>query len=319
MIKGVNRAALLAALSILFVVWTGCSSSSVSPDPGAGGTSSTSSAGTSTASTSTAGTGGAGTSTAGTGGAGTSTTGTGTSAAGTGGAGSTSTAGTGGTGTGGAGTSTTGTGTSAAGTGGAGSTSTAGAGGGMNTSSSSSSTGAGGGPVSGAAANATWEMFSGSTIVLSPTTIGAISATAATLTGLKNKNVANNAARFDVISGMWPAEVARAADRYVEFAIPVANGTFTLTSVSVDAGPGGGSNIRWDIVYSLAPDFSSSTDLGTNLSGTKDALTTNAYPGLGVSVSAGQTLLLRVYPYSTTAATGKSIMLANVVVSGTTN
>jgi hypothetical protein len=92
-----------------------------------------------------------------------------------------------------------------------------------------------------------------------------------------------------------------------------------VTSVSVGAGSGGGSNMRWDIVYSLASDFSSPTALGTTLNGAKDTLTTDAYPGLGVSVAAGQTLLLRVYPYDTTAATGKSLMLANVSVSGVTN
>jgi hypothetical protein len=44
------------------------------------------------------------------------------------------------------------------------------------------------------------------------------------------------------------------------------------------------------------------------------------YPSLGVAISAGQTLYLRLYPYNTTAAaSGKSIMVANVVVSGVTS
>jgi hypothetical protein len=41
--------------------------------------------------------------------------------------------------------------------------------------------------------------------------------------------------------------------------------------------------------------------------------------GLGVNVAADQTLRVRVYPYNTTTTTGKSIMLANLVVSGVTN
>jgi hypothetical protein len=77
--------------------------------------------------------------------------------------------------------------------------------------------------------------------------------------------------------------------------------------------------MRWDIVYSLNADFSSPTDLGTGLGGAKDTLVTSTYPGVGVDITAGQTLHLRIYPYNTTAATGKSIMLANVVVSGVTN
>ena len=49
-------------------------------------------------------------------------------------------------------------------------------------------------------------------------------------------------------------------------------------------------------------------------------MATNAYPSLGVPIAAGQTLYLRVYPYNTGGATsGKSLMLANVVISGVTN
>ena len=70
----------------------------------------------------------------------------------------------------------------------------------------------------------------------------------------------------------------------------------------------------------LTSDFAAPTALGVSLSGTKDTLVTNAYPSLGVPVAAGQTLYLRVYPYNTGGATsGKTIMLANVVISGVTN
>jgi hypothetical protein len=163
-------------------------------------------------------------------------------------------------------------------------------------------------------------MFAGTAIVLDPVTDGAISATSATLTGLKNKNVANGGARFDSPDGTWPAEAARNAGRYVEFTVPVTTGTFTMSSVSVGAGTGGGSNMHWDISYSLAPDFGGPTDLGTNLSGAKDTLVTNNFASLGVNITAGQTLRLRVYPYNTSgAASGKSLMLANVIVSGVTN
>jgi lysophospholipase L1-like esterase len=174
--------------------------------------------------------------------------------------------------------------------------------------------------IAGAPATATWPMFSGTAIALDATTDGAISATTATLTGLVNKNVAFSAARFDTPDGVWPAESARNPSRYVEFTLPVATGSFTLDTVSVGGGSGGGSNMRWDIVYSLTADFASPTALGTSLSGAKDTLVTSPYPSLGVPVAAGQTLYLRVYPYNTSGATsGKTIMLANVVISGVTN
>jgi len=173
--------------------------------------------------------------------------------------------------------------------------------------------------ISGTPATATWPMFSGAAIVLDATTDGAISATSATLTGLVNKNVNNNAARFDVPDGMWTAESARNPGRYVEFSIPVTSGSFTLDTVSLNAGSGGGSNMRWDVVYALTPDFASPTALDTALSGVKDTLVPSTYPSLGVPVAAGQTLYLRIYPYNTGAATGKTIMLSNVVISGVTN
>jgi lysophospholipase L1-like esterase len=180
-------------------------------------------------------------------------------------------------------------------------------------------TGNGRAVVAGAPATATWAMISGTSIVLDPTTDGAISATSATLTGLRNNRVANGGARFDSPDGSWPAEGARNADRYVEFTVPVTTGTFTLASISLFAGSAGGSNMQWDIVYSTAPDFGSPTDLGTTLGGPKDTLVMNSYPSLGVNIAAGQTLRLRVYPYNRTAATGKFLMLANVVISGVTN
>lgn len=174
--------------------------------------------------------------------------------------------------------------------------------------------------LSGTPATATWAMYSGTTIVMDAVVAGAITATPATLTGLANKSVANGAARFVTTSGNWAAESVRNESTYVEFTVPVPLGTFTLDSISVDAGSSGGSNMRWDIAYSLAADFSSPTDLGTALSGVKDTLVTSSYPGLGVDVAAGKTMYLRVYPYNTSAATsGKSLMLANVIVSGVTN
>ena len=119
---------------------------------------------------------------------------------------------------------------------------------------------------------------------------------------------------------MWPAEGGRNAGRYVEFKIPVTTGTFAFDMVSVDGGSGGGSNTRWDVVYSLTADFASPTALGTALSGAKDTVVASSYQSLGVNITTGQTLYLRVYPYNTGGATsGKTLMLANVIVSGVTN
>jgi hypothetical protein len=172
-------------------------------------------------------------------------------------------------------------------------------------------------------ASATWAMFSGTAppvIDMSVATSGAVSATAATLTGLVNKDVLNGGARFNTPDGTWLGAETRVATRYVEFAVPVTTGTFTLDSISGSAGSGGGSYVTWDILYSLTADFASPTTIGANLMGAKDTLVPFTHTGLSVVVSAGQTLYLRIYPYNTaaTAATGKSLMVANVVISGVT-
>ena len=68
-------------------------------------------------------------------------------------------------------------------------------------------------------------------------TEGAITAAAATLSGLVNKNVNYSSARFDTPDGMWPAEGGRNPSRYVQFTIPVTTGTFTLDSSRSAAAP----------------------------------------------------------------------------------
>jgi lysophospholipase L1-like esterase len=173
--------------------------------------------------------------------------------------------------------------------------------------------------VAGAPATATWPMVAGTAITLDATPDGAVGPKAATVSGLVNKNVANAGARFDTPDGIWPAESARNPGRYLEYSVPVSTGSFVLDDVSVSAGSGGGSNMRWDIVYALTPDFASPTALGSALTGTKDTLVISHYPSLGIAIGAGQGLYLRLYPYNTAAAaSGKSIMVANVVISGVT-
>src|SRR5262249_26467462 len=141
--------------------------------------------------------------------------------------------------------------------------------------------------IAGAPATVTWPMFSGTAIVFDAMTDGAVSATSATLTGLVNKNVANGGARVATPHAGWGAEAARNPTRYVEFTVPVTTGSLTLDSIAAGAGSGGGSNMRWDIVYSMTADFAAPTALGTALSGVKDTLTPSTFPSLGVSIAAG--------------------------------
>src|SRR5215471_7638189 len=100
--------------------------------------------------------------------------------------------------------------------------------------------------IAGMPATVTWPMFSATNIALDATTDGAVSATSAALNGLVPRNVNFGAARFDTPDSAWPAESARNASRYVEFTIPVTSGSLAVDTISVGAGTGGGSNMRWD-------------------------------------------------------------------------
>jgi lysophospholipase L1-like esterase len=176
--------------------------------------------------------------------------------------------------------------------------------------------------VSGASATVTWPLYSTTTAALTYDAAidGGVSATAASLTGLVYKDVKATAIRFNTPDGNWSADASRNETRYVEFTIPTSTMSFNIDSVSLSAGPGGGTAMKWDIVYSLNASFSSPVVLGSDSDFTKakDTASTKSYSGLGLSVAAGSTFYLRVYPYLTAAATGKSLVLANVAVSGVT-
>ena len=121
----------------------------------------------------------------------------------------------------------------------------------------------------------------------------------------------------NVIEGLtWPAgEIDEVSNRYVQFGIAASHGTvLNLDSIGLYAGGAGGNGMRCRISWSKNH-FSDYTVLGefsSMVANTMYAVTTIPV----VALAEGDTLLLRVYPWYTGTATGKTICLADVAFHG---
>ncbi|MBI5474894.1 MAG: hypothetical protein HY961_21340, partial [Ignavibacteriae bacterium] len=125
--------------------------------------------------------------------------------------------------------------------------------------------------------------------------------------------------RVVIDGGSWPAESGQNESRYIQFAVaPNTGNDFTVASVALSLGASGGSNMRANIWYATDPTFASRTQLNaTTLSLPSGSLSSLAYSP-SVVVSNGQTFYLRIYPWYTSASSGKYVCPQNLVISGTT-
>jgi lysophospholipase L1-like esterase len=115
----------------------------------------------------------------------------------------------------------------------------------------------------------------------------------------------------------WPAEIDINPTRFVQFAVtPAAGRSFVVDGISVNAGAAGGNGMGFRVVYSKLADFSASTVLGnfpTNVSNTMTLLSFSPI----VSLAAGETFYLRVYPWYNAVATAKYLCLQTLTIHGT--
>jgi pectate lyase len=121
-------------------------------------------------------------------------------------------------------------------------------------------------------------------------------------------------------AGSWPAETTENATRYMQFAVsPAVGNSLTVSSIALNLYATGGSNMKANVYYSTDSAFATKTQIGTTLSLSQTAPST---PNVSVSpsllVNGGQTVYVRVYPYYTSAATGKYMVANSVKISGTT-
>lgn len=121
----------------------------------------------------------------------------------------------------------------------------------------------------------------------------------------------------NVVEGTaWPAgEIDEVSTRYVQFGITAQKGTvLNLDSIGLYVGGAGGSGMRCRISWSKNrfADRTAIAEFPSMTANTMYAVT--AIPV--VALNEGDTLLLRVYPWYSGAATGKTICLADVTFHG---
>jgi pectin methylesterase-like acyl-CoA thioesterase len=152
---------------------------------------------------------------------------------------------------------------------------------------------------------------------------GNVLGTAPTLTGLLNygKLTYDSKPAVSVYLGTpWPAETAANETRYVQFAAsPKSGGTLTVKSIEMSLAGYATNSLRASVYYSKSADFTTAT--GTLV--TADAnIPSGAYAKIGgtvdVTVQSGETLYVRMYPYSTslTGDQWKLVGMNDVTISG---
>ena len=173
--------------------------------------------------------------------------------------------------------------------------------------------------VFGQTASATWPLSSTTTVTASDTGL-----VAGGDEGMANMTINNYAGpgssqRVAVTGGSWPAETVQNDSRYIEFDVsPAAGNDFHVTSIALGLGASGGGNMRANIWYSTDPAFSARTQLNSaELALPNGSLSSLAYAP-SITVNSGSTLRVRIYPWYTSASSGKYVCPQNVVVAGTT-
>jgi hypothetical protein len=124
----------------------------------------------------------------------------------------------------------------------------------------------------------------------------------------------------------WPIETAQQNGRYIQYSIsPLPKNKFTVTSITFNIGELGSSSNKFsaNIYYSTDSTFTQKTQLNSSAIAPSDAAAAPLTPlsySPGFVVDTGKTFYFRIYPwYSATSTTPtKYIVLANVVISGTT-
>jgi lysophospholipase L1-like esterase len=116
--------------------------------------------------------------------------------------------------------------------------------------------------------------------------------------------------------GAWPAgEIDEVSTRYIQFGIKANAGTeLNIDLISLYVGGAGGSGMRCRISYSK-DDFTTTFVAGEFQSMTSNTMNTVSKIPV-IKLVNGETLKLRVYPWYSSAATGKTICLSDVKIHG---
>ena len=123
--------------------------------------------------------------------------------------------------------------------------------------------------------------------------------------------------RNGTLDGNWPAgEIDEVSTRYIQFAVQAPEETdIAVDQISMYVAGAGGSGMRCKVYYSTASDFSDPQQIYSNVSmAGNTAYYVEAKPTF--SISEGERLYIRIYPWYSSAASGKTICLSDVTVHG---
>lgn len=115
----------------------------------------------------------------------------------------------------------------------------------------------------------------------------------------------------------WPKdEIDEVSTRYIQFGITAAQGTtLSIDNISMFVCGCGGNGMRCKVYYSTSPDFADPQNFFMPASMPANNML-EVYVKPVVSLSEGQSLLVRVYPWYNGTATGKTICLSDLTIHG---
>lgn len=120
-----------------------------------------------------------------------------------------------------------------------------------------------------------------------------------------------------IVGENWPdGEIDEVSTRYIQFGVTAAEGTeLKVDSIGMFVCGCGGNGMRCKVYYSTEDNFANPQNIFFPSSmPANNMLEVSARPI--VSLKAGQTLLVRVYPWYNNKATGKTICLSDVTIHG---
>lgn len=120
-----------------------------------------------------------------------------------------------------------------------------------------------------------------------------------------------------IVGGVWPKdEIDEVSTRYIQWGITAAEGTeLKIDNISLYVCGCGGNGMRCKVYYSTEDDFANPQNIFMPASmPANNMLEVNVKPV--ISLKAGQTLRVRVYPWYNGTATGKTICLSDLTIHG---
>lgn len=120
-----------------------------------------------------------------------------------------------------------------------------------------------------------------------------------------------------IVGGTWPAgEIDEVSTRYIQFGMKApAETTIDIDKISLYVAGAGGSGMRCKIYYATDAEFSNAT-----LIQEFSSMAGNTVYGVEstpvVSIADGESIYLRIYPWYSSGATGKTICLSDVYIHG---